>query len=67
MKKYPLARPRCWTIAAGPLVVIVASSLILACGARGSASVDDLKSRILKATSPLTGPPDPSMTKEKIV
>jgi hypothetical protein len=67
MEKDLLAGPRHMNLAAGLLVFLAAFCLTLACGQKGATPADDLKSRILKATRPLTGPPDPAMTKERIV
>jgi len=67
MKKHLSAGPRARVLAAGLLVLLGAFTVTSACGPGGAASSADHKSRILKVTDALLGPPDPSMTQEKIV
>jgi hypothetical protein len=66
MKKHRFAGPEVKILAAGLLISLGAFHGLCACRARGAADSDDYKSRILDATNTLVGPPDPSMTQEKI-
>jgi hypothetical protein len=65
MRKYSFSGIRGQVLAVGFLVCFGAFQASYASLFRISGVQDDYKSRILKATDALIGPPDPSMTREK--
>jgi len=66
MDEHPMAGPRQRILAAWLLVSLGAFCMIVFCGQRGPASVADYKDRILKATAPFLGPPDPALHLDRI-
>jgi hypothetical protein len=66
MKKHLFAGPRVRILAAGLLVCVAGFHTSFACRRGGAALDADYKGRILKATDMFVGPPDPSMTREKV-